>query len=180
MKKYLIATFVIVLLASSVWSFDGNRKGFVLGGGLGFTPSAKWELDGASSVSGSSAGVAVNLMLGYAFDEKNMIVYEANAAGYEPSNSTVLLTQGFEGASWYHYFNDSGKTFFSIVGLGVYNFKADGFNSNDIGGGFMLGAGYEFARHWQISAYLSGGKTSDSLFDYKHTTFSILINGIAF
>ncbi len=108
MKKHLIATFIIVLLASSAWSFDGNRKGFVLGGGLGFAPTAKWEIDGASIFSESAPGLGINLLIGYAWNENNMIVYEGNAVGYKPKITNTDLLQGFYGASWYHYFGSNG------------------------------------------------------------------------
>ena len=45
MKKVLLVTFIFCLLASSAMSFDGMRKGFVLGGGLGFSPTAEWKID---------------------------------------------------------------------------------------------------------------------------------------
>ena len=32
-----------LLVASSSFGFDGNRKGFVLGGGLGIAPTAGWS-----------------------------------------------------------------------------------------------------------------------------------------
>ncbi|HDL01414.1 MAG TPA: hypothetical protein ENH23_04195 [candidate division Zixibacteria bacterium] len=180
MKKYLISALLFILLASSAWSFDGNRKGFVLGGGLGFAPTAKWEVDGASFISESASGFGLNLLIGYAWDAKNMIVYEGNVVGYKPSQLDVQLTQGFNGAAWYHYFGETGKSFFTTVGLGIYMFEADGYDSNDAGGGALLGVGYEFSRHWQAAAYFSGGKTSDPVFDYKHNSFSVLISGLAF
>ncbi len=178
MKKFLIATCMVFLMASSSFSFDGNRNGFVLGGGLGFAPTAEVSLDGSSPDASSSSGFGLNLLIGYAWDENNMIVYEGNVAGY--TINSIDLAQGFNGASWYHYFGLPGKSLFTTVGLGFYVFEADGFDANDPGGAFLLGAGYEFSPHWQVGAYFSSGKTTDPIFDYKHNHFNILISGIIF
>lgn len=46
-----------ICLTLNASAFDGNRKGFVLGGGVGFTPN----------VENSGKGLAWNLMLGQAW-----------------------------------------------------------------------------------------------------------------
>lgn len=176
MRKVLLVVSLVLLMMASGWSFDGNRKGFVLGGGLGLAPTAKFEIDN-TSYSHSKAGIGLNLIIGYAWDEMNMIVYEGNIAGY--SESGVDVTQGFNGASWYHYFGPQGKSFFTTVGLGAYVFSIDEYDA-DPGGAILLGGGYEFARHWQVSAYFSVGKTSDGPIDFNHNHFNILIGGVAF
>ena len=180
MKKVLVALSLLVILVSSANSFDGKRKGFVLGGGLGFAPTAKWEVDGFSVVNETKAGIGINILIGYAWDEKNMIVYEANGVGYNSDLVDVAITQGFTGASWYHYFNEPGKTMFITGGLGLYFFEAEHYDANDYGGALMFGGGYEFAPHWQVGLYFSAGKTSDPIFDYNHNHLNLLISGIAF
>ena len=46
MKKVLATVLILSLvLAVSASAFDGARKGFVLGGGLGFAPMAKFEAE---------------------------------------------------------------------------------------------------------------------------------------
>lgn len=198
MRKYLILTSLIVLIAiPSVYSFDNTRKGFVLGGGLGFAPAVHWELnledvlilddngkwirDDLSLIDDNSSGFGLNFIIGYAWDEYNMIVYEGNIVGFQSFNFNFV--QGFNGAAWYHYFGPKGETFFSTAGLGVYVFKPEDLKQNEYGGAILLGGGYEFSPHWQVGAYLSAGRTQDpdiSGLDFKHTTFSILVSGIAF
>ena len=39
----LSAILVLIVFCGSVCAFDGNRKGFVLGGGLGVAPLASWD-----------------------------------------------------------------------------------------------------------------------------------------
>ncbi len=180
MKNIILTITLLLIFCATSFAFDGQRKGFVLGGGLGYTPTAEFSVDGFSGTL-SNSGVGLNLLAGYAWDEFNMIVYEGNVSGY--SINSVDITQGFNGASWYHYFGNSDKSFFSVIGLGFYVFSVDEYDA-DPGGGVLLGGGYEFSKHWQVAAYFSSGKTSENTFlgkiDYEHTHFSILLSGIAF
>ena len=193
MKKVLLclgAVAMVFAMVTSAGAFDGNRKGFVIGGGLGFAPTATWKSDPVTIDFGfgtytykldeSNSAVALNLLLGYAWDEHNMIVYEGNVVGYKVGNADV--SQGFNGASWYHYFGPVGKSAFLTAGLGVYVLQVEG-DDADMGGALQFGGGYEFARHWQVGGYLGFGKTKDpdiSGLDYTHMHFSILVGGVAF
>lgn len=182
-RRLAIVLFVfLVVMVSSVSAFNGQRKGFVLGGGIGFAPLVKWSTEvGPFDYSESKAGVAVHLLIGYAWDEQNMIVYEGNATGY--SDDEVFdepVTQGFDGAAWYHYYGVAGKSSFTVVGLGLYAFDAGDYKANDPGLGIMLGAGYEFARHWQVGGYISVGRTTDSPLDFDHANMSVVISTVAF
>lgn len=174
--RVIILAFVLSLVVSSVYGFDGERKGFVLGGGIGFAPTIKW---GVGSDNISESGVAINLIIGHAFDNNNMIVYEGNVAGYTDDMSNLTVTQGINGVSWYHYFGPAGRSGFTTAGIGLYVFGIDSEN-NKSGGALILGGGYEFARHWQVGAYFTSGKTSLFSVDFDHSNFSILISTVAF
>ena len=181
LKRLILVTMLLVLMISSAYSFDNSRKGFVLGGGIGFAPVAKWELDILSSNDFSESGFGANFIIGYAWDDNNMIVYEGNMVAFKTAN--INFVQGFNGAAWYHYFGPAGQTFFSTAGLGVYIFDPEDVKQNDLGGAILLGGGYEFSPHWQVGAYVSAGKTKDpiiSTFKFNHLNFSILISGVAF
>ncbi len=181
MKKVLATVLILSLvLAVSASAFDGARKGFVLGGGLGFAPMAKFEAEELKAYNEDKAGIALNFVIGYAWDEYNMIVYEGNVTAHNSDWTRDAVAQGFNGASWYHYFGPKGKSAFIVAGLGLYVFNAEGFDQNDPGGALILGGGYEFAPHWQFGAYLSVGKTSDPLLKYDHSHISILVGGVAF
>ena len=186
MKKLLgILTVLTLVLTSSSFGFDGQRKGFVLGGGLGFSPAANWSVDvptflGTLNVGETNVGVSLNLVIGYAWDEQNMIVYEGNVAGVSSDFFNQTLSQGFNGAAWYHYYGLPGSSAFTTAGLGFYVFDGENFTANDPGVGILLGAGYEFARHWQVGGYFSFGKTSDVGINFDHYHFSILLSGVAF
>lgn len=187
MKTTTIITMLLaIFLVSTVAGFDGHRKGFVLGGGLGFAPVARWSVEedfiGRTVLSfhETKAGVGVNLLIGYAWDEKNMIVYEGNAVGFSSEAYDQTAAQGYNGGSWYHYFGPTGKSAFTVAGLGLYSFDVEHHDQHDPGFGMLLGGGYEFARHWQVGGYFSFGLTSADDLDYHHTSLSVLVSGVAF
>ena len=178
-RQILVCLFLLVLMSSTAFAFDGNRKGFVLGGGIGFAPQGKWTFD-ALGIDEDGAGLGLNLIIGGAFTEHDMLVYEGNVMGYTSDLFNKTISQGFNGASWYHYFGKTGRSLYSTLGLGFYVFDVEDLDSNDPGFGLLLGGGYEFAKHWQVGAYYSYGQTSDAGFDFTHHHINILITGIAF
>ena len=198
MKKLsVILAFILAFTATVACGFDGNRQGFVLGGGLGISPASKWktdifpELDLAFEE--TKAGIGVNILIGYAWDEYNMLVLEGNVAGYETGFDNLTATQGFGGLAWYHYYGAKGATFFTTVGIGSYNFeleyKYDNIKvsgSNDPGFGMLFGLGYEFTRHFQAGAYFSFGKTkaiderNDVEVEFDHAHINLMVSVVAF
>jgi hypothetical protein len=185
-KTTIVAMLMAISLVSTAAGFDGHRKGFVLGGGLGFAPVATWSVEESFightvfSEDETRAGVGINLLIGYAWDEQNMLVYEGNAVGYSSENYDQTVAQGFDGGAWYHYFGRPGKSAFTAGGLGLYGFNMEESDNHNSGFGMLLGGGYEFARHWQVGGYLSFGRTSVQGLDYKHSHLSVLVTGILF
>lgn len=193
---FLIIT--IILLSTTVFAFDGKRTGFIIGGGLGLTPSATWKVDEYIMINGKrinvslnedKVGFGLNIVIGYGWNEKNIIAFEINSATYntdlfpDPPNFNTFnqsVFQGTYGFSWYHYYGNIGKSFFSTVGLGIFIFDIEDYKANDVGAGLLLGGGYEFARHVQIGLYLGVGKTSSEGIDFTHSNLSVLLNAFAF
>lgn len=178
MKKSAVVLLILILMFSaSVNAFDGMRKGFVLGGGLGFGPVAKVSI---GSYDENASGIATNFLIGYAWDEYNMIVFLRDAVFYSRMN--VSQAQGFSGIGFYHYFRPQGESFYITGGMGFQDWISleSNVESNDVGFGILIGGGYEFARHVQIYSSLSFGKTSYYSMDFDHTQFLITISAVAF
>ena len=187
----VIVGVLTLLLASTSFGFDGNRKGFVLGGGLGFAPISGWSgrgTFGAAQVvidtSEYRTGAGFNFLIGHGWDEKNLIVFEINMSRW---NSDLLdnqptTVQGTIGAVWYHYFGLPGRSFFTAAGLGPYRVIRVASRTMDqsVGGGIMLGGGYEFARHWQLGGYFSTGFSSATYGNWSYTDFKVLVSAVAF
>jgi hypothetical protein len=186
-KRFLAAVSVVLaVLPVASSAFDGERKGIVLGGGVGLSPMARWSTELASE---SKFGVGLHFFAGYAWDEQNMIGYENNGTVYHSdyynSDSLVgsgdlLTAQGFQGASWYHYWGQRARAFFTAVGLGLCEFsRGEGYHS-DPGGAYLLGAGYQFTRRLQAGFYFSAGRTADAGPDFAHRHLSLLVSGMVF
>ena len=186
----VILGLMILLAVSTVCGFDGNRKGFVLGGGAGVVPVCHWKVIvdffdlNLGEIDENRVGAGLQFVIGGAFDEHNMLVYEGNVSGFTSELLDESVGQGFNGAAWYHYFGDPGKTAFTTLGVGLYYFKIGDYDPTNAGGALLLGGGYEFSRHWQVGVYLTFGKTSDSAYglsaDFEHANLSILFSGIAY
>ncbi len=184
-KSLGIAVLLTITLVATASAFDGTRKGFVMGGGLGLGPFAHKSVDGFSSISDDKAGLALNLLIGYAWDEQNMLVYLRDGVFFSVDvvpGVSVNAIQGFSGVGWYHYFGPVGKTAFVVGGLGLqdYSYLDNDWGSNDPGFGMLLGGGYEFARHIQVHGTLSFGNTSAGQWDLNHSQFVITVTAIAF
>lgn len=159
-KSFVLLAVLSIILSSAALGFDGNRKGFVLGGGLGLSPAATWDGDPVPSEF---------LKIPTDIDAKTNIV------------------QGFNGVSWYHYFGSKGQTFFTALGAGVYVFDLEVVinnvtvsGSNDPAFGMLIGAGYEFSPHYQVGGYFSFGNTTEPGIEYKHAHLNILFSVMAF
>jgi hypothetical protein len=158
------------------------RKGFVLGGGLGIAPVVSWELDVAIfDVKESKAGIGSNFLIGYGWDEQNLIVFEGNGASTstDQSGADQTISQGFGGPVWYHYLKPVAPTFFTALGAGFYGFQFED-DRNDSGFGWLGGCGFEFSRHWQFTIVAHGGQTESAAVDFSHLTVSVLVGGVAF
>ena len=180
-----LAVLLTIAVVATASGFDGARKGFVMGGGLGLGPVAHMSVDGLSSLSDDKAGLAVNLLIGYAWDERNMLVYLRDGVFFSVPGvlgESVKAIQGFSGVGWYHYFGPVGQTAFIAGGLGLQDYTSldSDYESNDPGFGMLLGGGFEFTRHVQVYGALSFGKTSFSVVDFNHSQIVITVTAVAF
>ena len=201
-SRLVFMVIVLTLLAASSSSgFDGNRKGFVLGGGLGIAPTAGWSGTGTFGAalviidtSEYRTGAGFNFLIGHGWDEKNLIVFEINMSRWKSDLLTIRegsgqlllnssIWQGYIGGAWYHYFGSVGRSLFTALGLGQYQFitlYSSTFFDQSAGTGILIGGGYEFARHWQLGAYLSTGFTAEKLGRWNYTDIKVLVSAVAF
>lgn len=185
-----VALIVFTVLCTSAAGFDGHRKGFVVGGGVGFSPYGHWSVD--KIYPHESVGVidasshedrttwGGHFIIGYGWDERNVLVYEANVILYHSDLLDQSIDFGINSVSWYHYYGKYGKSLFSIVGLGYYSFESDDFEQTHYNGSILIGGGYSFLRHWQVGGYWATGKASSGPIDFNISHISILVSLIAF
>jgi hypothetical protein len=172
---------VILLGVSSGYAFDGKRKGFVLGFGLGVAPTAKWTNNlRIGDVSGT--GYSVNFLIGYAWNDRNMLVYEAKGVMFKSSSlNDKYSIQGLDCAQWYHYWGMNKRKLFTSVGLGRMILGTQYCDIDGEGLGYSIGGGYEFMKQVQIGLFYMGGHTSNDLgLKANHYMLNVLITVVAY
>ncbi len=144
MKKHILTLIILLtvfLPTQNVSAFDGNRKGFVLSGGVGVgvTTFTSNKRDNPAYTLGST--------IGYGINNKNILVID-RGMNHFIKNGTVIFEK-YVGVSWFHFFKQQKKSFFTKVGLAYYP------NGLYIGGGYMfsnnvqLGVTYmHFTEEW--------------------------------
>lgn len=181
-RTYFLVLLILLLLHSLANPFDKLRKGFCLGFGLGIAPYAGYSVDyhcwydnSEGTLSASDVSAAVNFLIGYGWNDKNILVVEFQFTSIpeedppcpEPSWSFHLyigpeptVEQVYYGPVWYHFFSSSRKGPFSLFGLGLaFHDQPD---ETEPGLGIIFGGGHEIGRGWNISArYFRGNSYND-------------------
>jgi hypothetical protein len=171
-KLAAITAIVVLQCSKAAYAFDDQRKGFVLGIGLGISPVANWSRTNGEpeeSWHDSSAGGALQALAGYGFSEQNMVVLEVNSSAAK-SERDRALDATYIGPVWYRYFGQTSRSWFIAVGVGglalSYHDRdceeiADCDKDNAIGLAFNLGVGNEFHKHWHATLSLTAGSAED-------------------
>jgi len=202
----LLVLTAMVVAATSVFAFDGKRKGFIIGFGLGpgYTNFSQ-EVEGVESDSEGKVSIVSDFKIGYGFNEQFLLYYENRVSWfkmtslidcwYDPweeqlycSEKDVTIAHGIGLVGMSYYFQTEAPTFYLLGSVGVSTwsvpFETD---SGDawVGFGISGGGGYEFTKHWSIEGTLNYGNpsTTDQYgFDATTKAFSVLftITGLAY
>lgn len=200
MKKVLSITALLLLTCGNSMAFDGQRKGFVLGLGVGYSPTVKTTVTATvapgstdelnlGSIEGSEQAMAFQAIFGYAFNEHTMLVYEGDVSWYYYKNlvpdDNLDIAQGFHSIMLYNYWGTVGSSFFTAAGVGLTYWDTNYSDRNQGEFGYLIGAGFEFTPHLQLGAYYGSGNTKNTNFpgvefEGEHSNVSILLTAIAF
>lgn len=173
---------VVSLIAySNLYSFDGERHGFILGGGIGASYlSTTVSLDSYSN-SDNRAVFVTNFKIGYAPSNLLEIYYISKVSWW--GQSDVTFTLGLAGVAATYYFDQSTDPGWSISGgLGLSTLSAP-FESNfgsSNGFGLFAGGGYEFSPHWSFELDLFYSTIEDAGADFNYFGVQLTINGLAY
>lgn len=170
----VLATTLVVV--SPTVAFDGNRKGFVAGIGLGIAPVAHWSAT-RFDLAPTEIGLGANSFIGYAWNNSNSIVYSGNGCIYQSSDvNDSYFIQGLDAISWYHYWGATKKSMFSAVSVGRFLIESEYCNLRGTGFGYGAAIGYDISKWFQIGLYYIGGHTSnDSDISADHSVVSLLL-----
>ncbi len=188
MPRFLSSLFFFVLiLSSSALGFDGQRKGFVLGGGLGGTYASYQNKDvtigwygSGGHLKESGPGFAANMVIGGGLDDRNVLALEINGVGYGDQDSGHSMGQGFIGPVWYLYFRPSGRSFFTTVGFGTSFYRYENRPRIKTDVGVLLGVGLSSGGPLQVGFYYASTTGMTSSGNLSHRELNVILTYVAF
>jgi len=158
----VLAIIVVLAIATNVYAWDGQRKGFVLGFGLGggyttFTQTAEFMGMSETGDRENKFGLHSDFKIGYAPSNQFLIYWMSNVNWFSIENilgDNITIANGVGGIGFSYYFSPADKSAYFRAGVGASTWMAPFDSDIDTwyGLGVVGGFGYEFAKHWSIEA----------------------------
>jgi len=205
MRKSLLCILIVVttlFFIANANAFNGKRKGFIIGGGLGpgFTTfketiTSDWLGILEESQRENKFALTTNFKIGYAPSNLLEIYFTVKDSWFaskvyffgESSSEDVIMASGFWGPGVTYYFNPETPSYFITggVGLSTLSLPFESHSEIKFGGGLYAGAGYEFKNHFNVELDLGWGKPSSlALFGIGSSTnvltVAVTINVLAY
>ena len=148
MKLFVCSVFVCVLLfilfSGTAKAWDGNRQGFIFGGGLGGGGAGMITSQG----SGTYLGVVTSLKLGYAPSDHVMIHYWGQQIWLSGGYFLGTIAAPCLGITYYP--SETSPSMFYTVGAGPTLLGAVGYHDTSVGTSIFLAVGRELQPHWSV------------------------------
>lgn len=175
MKKKIIL--LLMALTTSIFAFDGNRKGFVLGFGAGYQNSNEnLTYDFWPTVDVNTNGLYTHFKIGYGFNENFILYYSrpAHWSTYEDYISKEFKLNGLTGIGGAYYFNGNGASPYVFGAIGIADSFINPWAYED-GDAYQIGVGYEFSNQTSVEvAYYSATFNGRDIYgDVNSLSFSI-------
>lgn len=175
-------------------AFDGNRKGFIIGIGVGpgyttFSQTFKSSSSTNTSDRQKMRTFMSDFRIGYAPSNLLQIYWMSKVSWFKlkiSPDDDVILANGFGGVGATYSFNSTGPSPFVTGGVGfsTWAFPFEQGTETMIGFGAIAGVGYEFARHWSVEFDLMLGQPSTRESGAELTTnalsFKLTLNVLAY
>ena len=186
MKSILIVLVILALPVSSAGAFDGELKGLVAGGGLGFGMSmVDQDINGASLGGLTRFGPAYDLRIGVGASESIALLLSLRGSWIRydtqrTDNSDVL--HGTLGIGMVQYFKNGRSKWYSTGQLGVAYFSLVEEDVDALTGfGFAAGLGYQWRQHLGAEV-LIGYESTDTQIDtlnFGNSAFTVRVQVVA-
>lgn len=157
-----------------------NRKGFIIGGGIGLGGLSMTASAGGGSVTESRLVFQTDFKIGYAPTNTLEIYYVNKVAWW--GESDVTLIQGLSSIGFSNYLNAQTATgIFLTGGIGVSVLAAPFEDvSSSSGFGLFGGVGYEFTKHWSVQGDLLYSNIEDSGVTLNSLGIRIVLSGLSY
>jgi len=181
-------------VATSASAFDGNRKGFILGGGLGlgltsFTQTVEFMGMSTTSDRENKFAVMTDFKIGYGATEQVLVYYTNKVSWFSLENvygDNVIIVNGVGGVGMTYFFQPVTPSPYIMGGLGLSTWNAPFEEGSEAwyGFGLAVGAGYEFSRHYSIEVNLTWGEPGKEVGGVKASSnalsLMVTINALAY
>jgi len=163
MNKTKLTILIMVLISTSIFAWDGERKGFQLGLGFGsgyeVYNGIQWDAISSDKDSNKSWVFAASPKIGYAFNNNITLFYTRYPLLYSVKSSNgndVGITSCTEALQLVYFLEDKAPSFFFGLGTGIGYFfdqevnsePAMNYSPNSLKGlGLMASMGFEPFKH---------------------------------
>lgn len=165
-----LAATLLLVSASTAQAFDGYRRGFVLGGGLG--PGlllAKQKVEGlgfsAESEWDNEFALVTDFHIGAGLNDKLVLYYSSRVNWFWPLDGGTTLSNGIGTVAINIYTQSTAPSAYFTVGLGLSTLDApfeEGAEAS-YGPGMRLGVGMELNPHWSMEFALTYGRADEDI-----------------
>ena len=186
----LVIAFLTLGLISDADAFDGNRKGLIVGGGIGhgvtsYTRTLERYGQSGTSDRENTYGVQTDFRIGYAANEFFQIYYVNKVSWFNLDNyfgNTVTIAHGVGGLGVTYYLQPVVPSYFFTGVIGFSTWFAPFESNSDVWNGFGIagGFGYEFARYWSVEVCVSHGNPSKTGSGISALTVKTCVNFLAY
>lgn len=190
MRNVLIAGIILIIASAGRASgWDGQRKGFILGAGLGpgFTTYSRANGDTSRE---NRASLGYEWKIGYAFNDIVHLYFAHKGSSFRATGENdeqVTATGDIFGVGASYFFRPGAPSIFVAGGIGMTAWRTP-FVSEDNdrhGGGGFLGGGYEFSRHISIELSVFGGVAvsppeEEADISYETAALMITVNAMGY
>lgn len=163
-----LALTLLFIDAPTAQAFDGYRRGFVLGGGLGpgvlfGKQSVRGFGESAQSDWESEFALVTDFHIGAGINDKLVLYYSSRVNWFWPYDGGTTLTNGIGTVALNIYTEPTAPSVYFTVGLGLTSLDAPFEDDAEAsyGPGFRLGVGTEFNPHWSMEFALTYGTVDD-------------------
>jgi hypothetical protein len=198
MRSALVGSLVFAILISvprATHPFDGERKGVVLGFGMGAGVSSfKQTVTGpgfgtVTSERENEIAVSTDFKFGAGLSHQLLLYYVNRVSWFSMRNAygdNVIIANGvgLVGASYYFRETCPSSYVLGLVGLSSWSAPFEDNSGSGTGIGVGLGVGLEFRRHWSVEGTVNWGRPRDEDSGVELETdalsLSLTINALAY
>lgn len=157
-KNLVLVACLVVIIALDASAFDGKRKGFTLGFGVGAGAANIEKISSYREYKDSIYGICTDLTLGWGVSDKVIIHYAGRQQFFFDENGWFV---GFPGLGISFFVEQQAPSVLIMVGAGGFagvGIESVGLGSaHSVGGvGPYFGIGYEWSRHFAAEFVVGG------------------------